>query len=150
MKLEGGTARNHSFTPCEQQRCRSVSHARTQKVLPEGDPTLTMYFFFVTEERIQKALKTDHHRPASEKPLLRERSGSVVECLTQDRRAAGSSLTGVTVFLSKNINPSLVLVQPRKTRPYITERLLMERKESNQTNTHLNSSVYVFHIDFRR
>ena len=25
---------------------------------------------------------------------LRERSGSVVECLTQDRRATGSSLTG--------------------------------------------------------
>ena len=38
------------------------------------------------------------------------------------------------VSLSKNINPSLVLVQPRKTRPYITERLLMGRKESNQTN----------------
>ena len=33
--------------------------------------------------------------------------------------------------LSKNINPSLVLVQPRKTRPFITERLLMGRKESN-------------------
>ena len=32
------------------------------------------------------------------------------------------------------IYPSLVLVQPRKTRPYITERLLMGRKESNQTN----------------
>ena len=32
-----------------------------------------------------------------------ERSGSVVECLTRDRRAAGSSLTGVTAlwFLSK-------------------------------------------------
>ena len=30
--------------------------------------------------------------------LLRERSGSVVECLTRDRRAAGSSLTGVTVL----------------------------------------------------
>ena len=29
---------------------------------------------------------------------------------------------------------SLVLVQPRKARPYITERLLMGRKESNQTN----------------
>ena len=29
--------------------------------------------------------------------------------------------------------PSLVLVQPRKTRPYITERLLMGCKESNQT-----------------
>ena len=38
------------------------------------------------------------------------------------------------VSLSMNINPSLVLVQPRKTRPFITERLLMGRKESNQTN----------------
>ena len=28
----------------------------------------------------------------------RERSGSVVECLTGDRRAAGSSLTGETAF----------------------------------------------------
>ena len=27
-----------------------------------------------------------------------ERSGSVVECLTPDRRAAGSSLTGVTAL----------------------------------------------------
>ena len=38
------------------------------------------------------------------------------------------------VSLSKNIHPSLVLVQRRKTRPFITERLLMGRKESNQTN----------------
>ena len=38
------------------------------------------------------------------------------------------------VSLSKNINPSLVLVQPRKTRPFIAEGLLMGRKESNQTN----------------
>ena len=38
------------------------------------------------------------------------------------------------VSLSKNVNPSLVLVQPRKTRPFITERLLMGRNESNQTN----------------
>ena len=37
------------------------------------------------------------------------------------------------VSLSKNINPSLVLVQTRKTRPFITERLLMGRKESIQT-----------------
>ena len=35
---------------------------------------------------------------------------------------------------ARHINPSLVLVQPRKTRPYITDRLLMGRKESNQTN----------------
>ena len=32
------------------------------------------------------------------------------------------------VSLSKNINPSLVLVQPRKIPPFITERLLMGRK----------------------
>ena len=36
------------------------------------------------------------------------------------------------VSLSKNINSSLVLVQPRKTRPFITERLFMGRKESNK------------------
>ena len=38
------------------------------------------------------------------------------------------------VSLSKNNTSSLVLVQPRKTRPFITEILLMGRKESNQTN----------------
>ena len=38
------------------------------------------------------------------------------------------------VSLSKNINPSVVLVQPWKTRPYITVRLLMGYKESKQTN----------------
>ena len=39
------------------------------------------------------------------------------------------------VSLSKNINPSLVLVQPRKTRPFITERLLMDVKNQiKQTN----------------
>ena len=41
------------------------------------------------------------------------------------------------VFLSKNINPSSVLVQPRKTRPFITARLLMGRKESNQTKKNI-------------
>ena len=43
------------------------------------------------------------------------------------------------VSLSKNINPSLVLVQPRKTCPFITERLLMGRKESIQTKTKSNN-----------
>ena len=49
------------------------------------------------------------------------------------------------VSLSKNIKPSLVLVQPRKTRPFITERLLMGRKESNQTNkqTKIYLSIYL-------
>ena len=38
------------------------------------------------------------------------------------------------VSLSKNIYPSLELGQPWKNRPFINERLLMGRKESNQTN----------------
>ena len=43
------------------------------------------------------------------------------------------------VPLSKNINPSLVLVQPRKICPFITERLLMGCKESNQTSKHFSN-----------
>ena len=56
--------------------------------------------------------------------------------LDGDRGAPGSSLTGVIVLcsLARHINPSLVLVQPRKTSLYITERLLMGSKELNQTN----------------
>ena len=37
------------------------------------------------------------------------------------------------VVWARHIYPSLVLDQPRKTRPCLTERLLMRRKESNQT-----------------
>ena len=57
----------------------------------------------------------------------------MVECLTRDRGAAGFSLTAWCPR-ARHINPSLVLVQPSKTYPYITERLSMGRKESNQTN----------------
>ena len=46
-------------------------------------------------------------------------------------RGDGFEPHGVVSF-SKNINPSLVLVQPRKTCPFITERLLMAH-EPNQT-----------------
>ena len=46
------------------------------------------------------------------------------------------------VSLSKNINSSLILVQPRKTRPFITERSLMGRKESNQTKRRKNPLVH--------
>ena len=55
-----------------------------------------------------------------------------VECLTRDRGFEPHQ-RHCRVSLSKNINPSLVLVQPRKTRPFITEILLMGCKESNQT-----------------
>ena len=55
-----------------------------------------------------------------------EHSGSVVECLTQDWGAAGSSLIGATVLCpwTKDIYPCLVLVQHSKTRPDVTEKLL--------------------------
>ena len=39
----------------------------------------------------------------------------------------------VVVLEQDTFYPSLVLVQPRKTRPCLTERLLMERKDSNKT-----------------
>ena len=58
--------------------------------------------------------------------LLFTYNSSVVECLTRDQRAASLSLTGVTALWS-------LLVQPRKTCPYITEKFLMGHKESNQT-----------------
>ena len=45
----------------------------------------------------------------------------MIECLTPDRRGAGSSLTGITVLC---LEQDIVLVQPRKTRPDITEKLL--------------------------
>ena len=52
------------------------------------------------------------------------------------------------VSLSKNINPSLVLVQPRKTRPFITERLLMGRKESNQTKIKFFLYMYFYLLKY--
>ena len=78
---------------------------------------------------------------------MRERSGSVVECLTRDRGAESLSITGITELcpLVRHINPSLVLVQPRKTSPYITERLLMGQKESNQAKK-LMCVILHFHL----
>ena len=70
--------------------------------------------------------------------FLWERSGSMVECLTRDREAAGFEPHRrhcIVVFEQDTFYPSLVLVQPRKTRPCLTERLLMGHKESNQNQT---------------
>ena len=55
-----------------------------------------------------------------------ERSGLVVGCLTRDLRAVGSSLTVATDVCSRArlVYPCSVLVQHRKTRPDVTERLL--------------------------
>ena len=47
---------------------------------------------------------------------------------------------------ARHVYPSLVLVQPRKTRPCSTERLLMGHKESNQSVNKQNSMYSVFRI----
>ena len=66
-----------------------------------------------------------------------EPSGSVVDCLTQDQGATGwaSPASLPCGPWARHIDPSLVLIQPRKTHPCLTERCLMGRKESNQTKS---------------
>ena len=54
-----------------------------------------------------------------------------------------ASLASLRCVLEHEHSPSLVLVQPRKTRPFITERLLMGRKESNQTKKFSNIHSYL-------
>ena len=58
-----------------------------------------------TEPTELASLSTKFPTRGMGKPMLKsyltpnfKRSGSVVECLTRDRRAAGSSLTGVTAL----------------------------------------------------
>ena len=57
-------------------------------------------------------------------------------------RRKTKALQGANYAIKSNKYPSLVLVQPKKTRPYITERLLMGRKESNQTNKQRAISIW--------
>ena len=57
---------------------------------------------------------------------VQERSGRVLDSRPRGRRFQPYQRHCV-VSLSKKINPSLVLVQPWKTRSYVTERLLMGR-----------------------
>ena len=63
----------------------------------------------------------------------RGRSGSVVDCLTRDRGAAGSSLTGVAALwsLSKTHLSKLSTGSTQEDHPCLTERLLMGCKQSN-------------------
>ena len=60
-------------------------------------------------------------------------SGRVLDSRPKGRGLEPHRRHCVVVLEQDTFYPSLVLVQPRKTCPYITERLLMGRKESNQT-----------------
>ena len=92
--------------------------------------------------RLYKQLTNIHHKSKLNISRAQWLSGRVLDSRPRGRGFEPHRHHCV-VSLSQNINPSLVLVQPRKTRPFITERLLMGRKESNQTNKQnkLNFSV---------
>ena len=94
-----------------------------------GDKTINTGVFFCIELQIKHIQRdTLMHLPFPTTVMGAQwLSGRVLNSRPKGRRHC-------VVSLGKNINPSLVLVQPRKTRPFITERLLMGRKESNQTN----------------
>ena len=78
------------------------------------------------------------------KTLRREHSGSVVQCLTRDREFEPCRRHCVVV-----LEHSLVVVQSRKTHPRLTERLLMERKETNQTKKQKRGVASVFFCLYR-
>ena len=77
--------------------------------------------------------------------LRRELSGIMLDSRSRGHRFEPHQ-RHCAVSLSKNINPSLVLVQPRKTRPFITERLLIGRKASNQLKS--NKQLLRKDVDF--
>ena len=64
-------------------------------------------------------------------------SRTAMSAETEGSRARASPAP-LCCVLGQDINPSLVLVQPSKTRPFINERLLMGYKESNQTKQNIS------------
>ena len=61
---------------------------------------VTVVWFFLAVPWVCLQFNCDCVTSWSYSLFLRERSGSVVECLSRDRGAAGSSLTGVTALWS--------------------------------------------------
>ena len=109
------------FTLCAKTKCE-----RSQKVSSLTD---NVKINQAKGSRLSKSSVASFH-------LMWERSGSVVRALHSRPRGCWFEPHRLhcIVSLGKNINPSLVLVQSRKTRPFIIERLLLGRKESKQTN----------------
>ena len=95
---------------------------------PEGvngvhiNPTLRPNFFIFMKNEAAKSTNPVPIILYMSKPPLRNPESILV-------------FAGITALwsLSKTHYPSLVLVQPRKTCPCLTERFLMGHKESNQT-----------------
>ena len=92
--------------------CMHMSHKK--------DATLILYGLTISEQWMFYVLNSY--------PFL----FTSTKCLTKDRGAAGSSPpASLHCVPEQEHTPSLVLVQPRKTHPFITERLLIGRKELN-------------------
>ena len=94
-------------------------------------------------------LRVFNMRGSSPPHPVRKRSGLGVECLTETE---GTLVRASPVSLrcghwARHIYPSLVLVQRRKTRPCLTERLLMGRKESNQTKKNIPCKITTLYGD---
>ena len=60
---------------------------------------LTLYCIIRPFDAFEISCICKYHKYKSIQNLIWERSGSVVECLTRDRRAPGSSLTGAVTAL---------------------------------------------------
>ena len=131
-------------------RLSEASNDRKKEVEPTSPPTLVGHSINQRSYPPRQVFFIINPPPTDSTSPFWERSGRVL-----DWRPRGCGIEPhrrhCVVSLNKNINPSLVLVQPRKTHPFITERLLMRRKESNLTITpilfFLASSVeYLFAI----
>ena len=93
-----------------------------------GGPNLTMFFLYfcfvlVTEDGRENSTKNG---PSSARQRNAITEGAQwLSDRVFDTRPKGRGFEPhrrhCVLSLSKNINPSLVMVQPRKTRPYITE-----------------------------
>ena len=99
----------------------------------------TAYYFWlhplVPWERGQISLNFNY------KFNIREHSGWVLDSRPKGRGFRASPASMRYGPRARHIYPSLVLVQHRKTRPCLTERLLMGPKESNQTNKQKTNSI---------
>ena len=76
-------------------------------------------------------LRLDLPTTTNNRVILLIREGFIFTKFREDKTLAKISEFTVS---TATVYPCLLLVQSRKTSPYITERLLMGRKESNQSN----------------
>ena len=114
---------------------RSASQAfskpcQVNLISKDANLVFSMYLYLIL--RHQTGL-TEQHKPSWTAWGVQWLSGRVLDSRPRGRGFEPHQHHCV-VSLSKYVNPSLALFQPRKTRLFITERLLMGRKESNQTN----------------